>query len=208
MPAGQEHGFEFQKIVEREVFGLRELPVSYTGTHDIPKEYNKFNRNENVSIKATGSNSIGLGDVLRIYDYSLTETHTAIVIYYQQVGDRKNIRKIVEFSLDDKRALFGDVSRAEIVSLIREIRSVPIGISPAELNVRRTRINAMTKELSKRSTVRFNSKIDSKTQRRLQCTLTVIPPSIVSYSEDSALIRNVWITDHVVSGVRVRNRRI
>lgn len=208
MAASQQHGFEFQKIIEQEVFGIRDLPVSYTGTHDIPKQFNKFNPSENVSIKATGSNSIGMGDVKRIYDYSSDELHTAIVIYYRQNGDRKTIRKVVEFSLDDKRALFGDVTRDEIEELDREIRSVPPNIPLSELNIHRARINQKTKELSKRSALRFNSKIDSKTQRRLQCTLTVIPPSMIRYSEDAAVVRGVWITNSVVSGLRTRKNRI
>jgi hypothetical protein len=208
MPASQQHGFAFQTIVEEEVFGVYDLPISYTAIHDIPKEFNKFNPNENVSIKVTGSNSIGMGDVMRIYDYTPDELHTAIVIYYRQRGDRKTIHKVVEFSLDDKRALFGDITRDEIETLIREIRSVPPNIPLPELNIRRARINQMTKELSKRSALRFNSKIDSKTQRRLQCTLTVIPPSLVRYSEDAAVVRGVWITNSIVSGQRTRKNRV
>lgn len=208
MPASQQHGFEFQKIVEREVFELTELQQSYTAVHDIPKEYNRFDHTENVSIKVTGSNSIGMGDPLRIFDYSPTEKHTAIVVYYHQTGDRKTVQKTVEFSLDDKRALFGDIRREEIAELVREIRSVPVGIPPSELNARRKRINAMTKELSKRSAIRFNSKIDSKNQRRLQCTLIAIPASIVVNSENSAIVRGIPITNHVVSGTRTRNRRV
>lgn len=208
MPASQDHGFEFQKIVEREVFELTELQQSYTAIHDIPKEYNRFDHTENVSIKVTGSNSIGMGDPLRIFDYSPAEKHTAIVVYYHQTGDRKTVKKTVEFSLDDKRALFGDIRREEIVDLVREIRSVPVGIPASELNPRRKRINAMTKELSKRSAIRFNSKIDSKNQRRLQCTLTSIPSSILIHSEAAPIVRGIRITDHVVSGTRIRNRRV
>lgn len=208
MPASQQHGFEFQKIVEREVFELTELQQSYTAIHDIPKEYNRYDNTENVSIKVTGSNSIGMGDPLRIFDYSPTEKHTAIVVYYHQTGDMKTVQKTVEFSLDDKRALFGDIRREEIVDLVREIRSVPVGIPASELNARRKRINAMTKELSKRSAIRFNSKIDSKNQRRLQCTLVAIPTGIVVNSENSAVVRGVPITNHVISGTRTRNRRV
>ena len=126
MPASQQHGFEFQKILERDVFKLTELQQSYTAIHDIPKEYNRFDHTENVSIKVTGSNSIGMGDPLRIFDYSSAETHTAIIVYYLQTGDRKTVRKTVEITLDDKRALFGDIRREEIVDLVREIRSVPV----------------------------------------------------------------------------------
>ena len=208
MPASQQHGFEFQGIIEREVFNLEEPPTTYTGPHDIPAAYNRFDPKENVSIKVTGSNSIGMGDPMRIFNYSPDEKHTALVIYYKQDPDVKRITKVVEFSLDNKRALFGDVSREEIEALVREIRSVPARAPEEELIVRRQHINAMTRELSRRSgAIRFNAKIDSTTQRRLQCTITAIPDEIVEYSETSAYVRGVWITDHVASNVRTRNPR-
>jgi len=208
MPASQQHGFEFQGIIEREVFHLEEPPTSYTGAHDIPAAYNRFDPKENVSIKVTGSNSIGMGDPMRIFNYSPDEKHTALVIYYKQEPSVKKIVKIVEFSLDNKRALFGDVTRADIEGLIREIRSVPARAPNEELIVHRERINAMTRELSRMSgAIRFNAKIDSTTQRRLQCTITAIPDEIIEYSETSAYVRGVWITDHVASDVRTRNPR-
>jgi hypothetical protein len=208
MSASQQHGFDFQKIIENQVFGLTNLEQSYTAIHDIPKERNNLNPNENVSIKVTGTNSIGMGDPLRIYDYPSTEKHTALVIYYQQIGDRKVVKRTTEFSLDDKTSLFGDIKREEIENLVHQIKSVPVGIPIGELNSHRKRINNITKEISKRSAIKFNSKIDSKNQRRLQCTITSIPPSILLHSEDSAIFRGIQFTDHVVSGTRIRHRNI
>jgi hypothetical protein len=209
MPESQAHGFKFQRIVEKEVFGLEtEIPKAYTGIHDVPKAYNKLNPEENVSIKTTGSETICFADPLRLFDYSVEEKHTAIAIYYRQEDGLKIIKKVVQFSLDDKSALFGDVGRDEIQYICEEIKKVPIGIPMSELNAHRQRINAMTKELSVRCPIQFNSKIDSKKQRRLQCSLSKIPPSIVYSCIHAAVVCGISITDRILSGRRIRNCRV
>jgi hypothetical protein len=207
MSASQQAGFEFQKIIEKEVFGLENLVQSYTAAHDIPKDKNKFNSTENISIKSSGSKTICMGDPLRIFDYSTDEKHTALGIYYRQDGNNKIIAKIVEFSLDNKLALFGDITRDEIVKLIDDIRAVPTGLSEEELKKHRKIMNNWTKELSKRCALRFNSKIDSKSQRRLQCSLTSIPESIIQHSENGPVVRGITITGSILSGKRVRNKK-
>ena len=207
MTASQQAGFEFQKIIEKEVFELEDIGQSYTATHDIPKDKNKFNSIENISIKSSGSQTICMGDPLRIFDYPTDEKHTAICVYYQQIGNNKTINKIIEFSLDNKVELFGDVTRDEIVKLIENIRAVPQGLSKEELNKHRKTLNNRTKELSKWCAVRFNSKIDSKSQRRLQCSLTSIPESIIQQSENGPVVRGITITSSILSGTRIRNKK-
>jgi hypothetical protein len=207
MPESQQAGFEFQKIIEKEVFGLDNPIQSYTAIHDIPKDKNKFNSTENISIKSSGSKTMCMGDPLRIFDYLADEKHTAIGIYYRQDGNNKVITKIVEFSLDNKLALFGDVTRDEIVKLSEDIRAVSQDLSKEELNKYRKIMNNRTKELSKRCAIRFNSKIDSKSQRRLQCSLTSIPESIIQQSENGPVVRGITITSSIISGKRVRNQK-
>ena len=207
MPASQQAGFEFQKIIEKEVFELTNIDQSYTAKHDIPKDKNKFNNLENISIKSSGSKTICMGNPLRIFDYPSDEKHTAIAIYYRQDRNNKVITKIVEFSLDNKMELFGDVTRDEIVKLIEDIKAVPQELTKEELNKHRKVINARTKQLSKRCLLSFNSKIDSKSQRRLQCSLTSIPNTILQYSENGPVVRGVTITNSILSGTRIRNKK-
>jgi hypothetical protein len=206
MPESQGFGFKFQQIIEEQVFLLRDIVESYTAIHDIPKHKNRFN-DGNISIKSTGSKIICMGDPLRIFDYTADEKHTAICVYYRQNGNNKVITKIIEFSLDNKLVLFGDITRDEIVKLIDDIRAVPRGLSKEDLNKHRKSINDRTKELSKRCALRFNSKIDSKSQRRLQCSLTSIPESILQHSENGPVVRGIAITGSIVSGTRIRNKK-
>ena len=47
------------------------------------KEENKFNSNENISIKCTKSNNIDCGDIIRFYNYNFVENNTIIVVKYE-----------------------------------------------------------------------------------------------------------------------------
>ena len=56
----QKHGFTIENEIRTKVFNL-EKKSNDTNTHDIPKKLNKFNSNENISIKSTQSNNVDCG---------------------------------------------------------------------------------------------------------------------------------------------------
>lgn len=211
MPANQDFGFIIDSEVVTNVFNAPR--GAYTSIHDVPKEHNKFDKDENVSIKSVSEKgSPGMGSALRIWDYAPTEKHTAIIVVYVQRGDRKVITRVVEISLDDKVALFGSLTRADIVRLDDLIRSVPHGQISAELH---TQMHTLKKELNARSgLIKFNPKVDKHTQRRLQCSLPKVSELVfnarhlVKSDVASATVRGVAIVDSAVSGPRVRNARV
>ena len=66
-------------------------------------------------------------------------------------------------------------------------------------------------ELNARSgAVRFNPKIDSKTQRRLQCSIPKFAtyPALLKSVTAEPLVRGIQIAAFVLSGRRVRNRHV
>ena len=65
----QKHGFTFENSCRKEIFEI-DIESNNTDKHDIPKEKNKYNKNENCSIKTTGSDIVCCGDILRFYDYN------------------------------------------------------------------------------------------------------------------------------------------
>lgn len=207
MPENQLAGFTWEDNVLESVFQTRR--GGYSDPHDCPKERNRFNPQENVSIKTTGSGTVFLSDVLRVYDYSPDDKHTAIVIQYVQTDDRhKVLRRVYELSLDNKSFLFGSVGRHEIEDLVKKIKSVPPG--PVDINDLRE-IHAMKKELNARSgIVQFNPKLDSKKQRRLQCSIPKFAsyPSILLSQTNEPVVRGITIRDTLESGRRVRNARV
>jgi len=211
MPANQDFGFIIDNEVVTNVFNAPR--GAYTSIHDIPKEHNRFDKNENVSVKSVSEKgSPGMGSALRIWDYDPTEKHTAIIVVYDQRGDRKVITRVVEISLDDKVALFGSLTRADIVRLDDLIRSVPHGQISGELH---TQMHTLKKELNARSgLIKFNPKVDKKTQRRLQCSLPKVSelvfnaPHLIRSDVASAIVRGMAIIASALSGPRIRNARV
>ena len=112
-PTGvQNHGKIWENEILRKVYKIEPSAVSYTSTHDIPKEQNRINH-KNISIKATGSNKVDFGDAKRIYDTMDKNDPSpleVIVIKYKQNDDTntKNIKEIIRLDLQGaKTNLFG-----------------------------------------------------------------------------------------------------
>ena len=204
MPANQNHGFLWEDEIKTKVFQCF-VPAGYTDTHDIDKAYNPFNPRENISIKASGSGTVCMGDALRVFNYSPEDVHTAIVLRYTQTEDAKVLTGVYELDLDNRELLWGRVTRDDIQSLVDLVHSQPSGRRDAEID---NQSKAMKKTLNAKSgVVRFNPKIDSKTQRRLQCSITNFAsiPALIRTSNLEYLVRGVRIAATVLSGRRVRH---
>jgi len=207
MPANQNHGFLWEDEIKNNVFGFT-APTGYTDTHDINKEYNRFNPRENISIKVTGSGTVWMGSALRVFNYSPEDIHTGIVIRYRQEGDSKVLSNVYELDLDNRALLWGSVTEEEVRSLDALVRSMPSRTRDVALD---RRIKDMKRELNARSGVmRFNPKIDGGTQRRLQCSIPNFAeiPSLIRTQSAECVVREVAIAASVASGRRVRNRAV
>ena len=205
----QSHGFFWERVIRRDVFKINPKN-SYTCINDIDKDENPFDDAENVSIKTMGGDTLYLGSATRIMKYPEGEKHTAMVLVYKQRGDTKQITRIVEFPLDDKRMLFGDVTLEDIEDLERMLKALPKnGAVPAEL---RKESEEKKKDMNKRTHggVQFNIKIDSKSQRRLQCSIPRFDDFLtrnshmILYDSPEPIVREVRIPDTLVSGPRAR----
>jgi hypothetical protein len=196
MAAVQNHGFLWEEDIRRDVFNLQGHHEAYTAVHDIPKECNRFNPRETISIKTTGGGRVDMGSALRLVSYDPTEEHTAIVVRYRQEGDEKVVASVHELILDDRQLLFGEVTEAEVRALDALIRAVPPGPPPADV---RAAIHHVKRDLNAKSgVVKFNPKLDSRTQRRLQC-------SIPKFNTYPALCRSSTVLPFV-RGLPIRAR--
>lgn len=204
MPANQQHGFLWEEEIKTKVFQVN-APAGYTDTHDIAKELNRFDSNETISIKVTGSGTVCMGDALRLFRYSPDETHTGIVVKYTQDGETKTLSGVVELNLSDREALWGSVTEEDVMGLDALVRSMPAGPRDPDIDLQ---IAAKKHALNAKSgAIRFNPKLDSKTQRRLQCSITnfATAPRLIRSSTSEALVRGVAIAASLVSGRRVRH---
>ena len=122
----QKHGFSWENDIRSGVFDLPQ-EKNNTDKHDIPKSKNKYNENENCSIKTTGSKTICCSDILSFYNYDFTEQNTIIVVLYEQTKTHKVVKNIYEinYNAECHKLLFGDLPKEVIQDYVTKVKSIP-----------------------------------------------------------------------------------
>lgn len=209
----QKHGFIWENEIKKYVFDLPE-DNNNTDIHDIPAEKNKFNKNENISIKTTKSLTICCGDIKRFFSYDFTKKNTIIVIHYKQKGIVKTIKNIYEinYTKECHKLLFGSLSYNEIEQYITNVKNIPKNISRIDA---KNNFNYIVekKDLTQKHkcNILINPKVDSKTQRRVQCSIknfNVLLKEFITYkssSEKPNILREKEIKNNINSPPRKRN---
>jgi hypothetical protein len=207
MVRSQEFGFIIENVVRTSVFDLPEK-INDTKHYDIPCQENKFDTTENISIKTSGSNTICLGDCLRIFNSQQT---TLILIMYKQLNSERKITEIIEvnFNSEFKSLLFGSTKKSEIEELNTFIKSIPNGQPSSEIKKTYKKLSLQLKK----GLLTFNPKVDSKNQRRLQCSISNFnkilekyPQFIYSRSKD--ILRKIKIEDTYNFPKRIRRKKV
>jgi hypothetical protein len=163
----QKHGLVFEEWI-RDTFFDGYAPSSYTQKWDIPAAANKLHGSVPVNPKAAKERTpVDLGDALRQYD--IAEPFILVIGYWRQDGERKRFVNIVapRIEPDAWRKLWGPVTRADLERLDAVIKDRSLDYTEA-----RKRAQAIKNAHPfTGSVIVVNPKIDSKTQRRLQCSL-------------------------------------
>ena len=168
----QRHGFDFENWIKETFFAKSH--INYTEKWDVPSELNVSIavpgalQRLPVSIKTCKFGSpIGFGDALR--QFKNDEDFLLIVGFWQQSGSYKNFVAVegVKIRANDWRNLFLPLNAADLTLLDSAIKNIESHYSEAR---------KMAKEIKnsdkfKQTKIILNPKIDSKTQRRLQCSL-------------------------------------
>lgn len=170
----QSHGFLFEKWVRDTLF------EGYSGDYmqkwDIPPEYNRHAaipatlRNIPVSVKTAKFGSpIGLGDILR--QRSIDEPFLMIVGFWRQrTASEKWLVDIgwVKFTPATWPLLWGSLTLSQITELDRVVKDFSTHYTIVRTQTRQMKA-AITANAG--SQIVINPKIDSKKQRRIQCSL-------------------------------------
>jgi hypothetical protein len=123
-----------------------------------------------TSIKSTGSNIVGLSDARSFF--AISEKFRMLVGRYKQAGPHKVFKTVHEFILTPTilADLRGEVTWEDVDKFHNGLRldAFPVGSHPEARQWARQRKVAIA---DKRSMITLNPKIDSKRQRRLQCSL-------------------------------------
>lgn len=192
----QAHGFIRENQLKYMVFGLPPMEKQDTNTHDILHTENKFNSNECISIKTTMSYSVGCSDIIRIYDY-IDEINsgreiTMIIIQQEQCKNTKKIKNIIEipFTKEFHNYLFRPdlLHRDDLVWYVSYIRDIEPG---KEARQREELCYKSWKEEMQEKCelgITINPKVDSKTQRRVQCSFSLKNENIQKFIKKDSLL--------------------
>ena len=185
MSKNQLHGKFFELDFLKQFYRLNEeliKKIPNNSIFDLPLgNYIK----ENVSIKTTKSKCICLGDVKRIFHYidnlNRGEKIKLFILEYKQQGVFKNLKFIYEFDFNENfyKELFRNIQLSEIENVVQFIKSIPNGKASDSC---KKEYKKMCKILSVNSgKIKYNPKVDSKNQRRLQCSFDITKMGIHFY---------------------------
>ncbi len=213
MAQSQRHGFTWENDTRKKVFKM-DCELNNTDKYDIPRCKNKLNPNENISIKTTGSGNICCGDILRFYDYEFDTIgeikNTIIVIKYVQQKNKKIIEKIYEINYNKEchKKFFGTIKKKDIQKYVTSVKDIPKNIKGNEAGFKyKDEKNSLQEKMG---ILQINPKVDSKNQRRVQCSFNIdnLPEEFINYKSNDEmpnLIREVEISLSILSTKRKRS---
>ena len=170
----QAHGNYYEDLKTRQITGLSKDDYDalkengYTSGMDIMKGLLSA---YDYSIKTTGSNSINCGDILRRRqetDYNL------VVGVYEQCGDNKVFHTEYTFYIkpEHERKLWGKMNYNQLAEYVDYIKNIPAGKeAQQETKTERTVLKNCISDNN--ALMVIHPKVDSKKQRRVQCSVKI-----------------------------------
>lgn len=207
-PEIQEHGFTFETWIRNTFFDSFKAD-SYTGKWDISKEANAHYGGVPVSVKtAKYGSSVGLGDALR--QFRIDEDFLLIVGFWKQEKEKKRFVNLVAIPVTVAlwQSLWHPIT-------IKDLQRLDAVIKDRSLTPQQARIEAQhikSQPSFTQAHITVNPKIDSKGQRRLQCTLgfstifSVLAPDADQKPVDNPQLFGVASVEAFLSNPRVFKR--
>ena len=170
----QAHGNYYEDLKTRQITGLSKADYDalkengYTSGMDIMKGLLSIS---DYSIKTTNGNKIDCGDVLRRRqetDYNL------VVGCYSQVGENKVFHTEYTFYIkpEHEQKLWGRMNYNLLADYVNYIKNIPAGKkAQQETKAERTLLKNCVSD--KNALVKIHPKVDSKKQRRVQCSVKI-----------------------------------
>ena len=125
----------------------------------------------NGSVKSTGNNTIDCADIQKKMEHT---EYNLIVGQYDQVGDSKVFHTEYEFYITpaDYSMLWGKMKKEHIDAFVGYVKSIPKG-KEAQQETKLARKVFKEEIEDKQALYTINAKVDSKSQRRVQCSLKI-----------------------------------
>ena len=170
----QAHGNYYEDLKTRQITGLSKVYYDslkengYTSGMDIMKGLLSIS---DYSIKTTNGNKIDCGDVLR----RRQETDYILVVgVYSQVGENKVFHTEYTFYIkpEHEQKLWGRMNYNQLAEYVDYIKNIPAGKeAQQETKTERTVLKNCIED--KNALVKIHPKVDSKKQRRVQCSVKI-----------------------------------
>jgi hypothetical protein len=160
----QKHGLKFEDWLKKSFFD-----IYYTSEWDIPSQLNPIKNGGPISIKtAKWRGSVDFGDALRQFD--INHNFTLIVGFWVPCRGKKKVVKITENTIKKRQwhSYWGELKRIDLKKLDDTIKNRKQNYKTAREKAQeiKSKIQPQSKIIT------LNPKIDSKTQRRLQCSIS------------------------------------
>jgi hypothetical protein len=210
----QSHGLYWDNEIRVKVFGLNQC-INDTKKYDIDACENKFDPVENVSIKTSSNNNIDCGDIMRFFNGDFTKKYTIILIRYTQKDNHKCVKEILEIAYTSalRDHLFGTATQEVLQEYVDLIKAIPSGSVTEEIK-KEYKLRKCELQKTHNMAINISPKVDSKSQRRVQCSIPKVDSLLVQFPEiiisrtNESIIRNVHISSEILSAARVRNKKI
>lgn len=176
----QRHGFDFENKIVYQITGLfkeeyeKKLENKYTASMDIVKGIYSDN---DYSIKVSkNGKSIGGGDIIRFNKHCKEGFKLIVGCWNQKNESTKVYNCVYEFDIlsNDYEKLWGLIPFNELKSFVDYVKSIPPGKEEQEKNIivwKKKRSDLYNKY--GKGIIDIAAKIDSKSQRRVQCSMKV-----------------------------------
>lgn len=180
MSASQEHGLHVERLIKDEILRRNSFAAAthlkvepgHTARFDVPGYMDPYKQGIPTSIKACknkkGTALVCLADATRIADLASYDKTRMLIALYDQVGADKVFREVREYIITGQEwsILMGGVPPEEIDSFNQALKQPVATVARAAAKAWKARLNEEYP-----GQMRWNAKIDSKGQRRLQCSL-------------------------------------
>lgn len=209
MSNSQLHGktFEYRIRTSSRFPGAAADPTAHTAEFDIAARFDTSANPMPTSVKVTCNKLVGLADARRFW--ALVDSFRMLVGVYSQIGGYKRVHTIYEFLITPAvlGALRGSVTHAEVVALHDGISLDKF--ERGDYRAARKWAAEQTRDLRGHSLVTLNRKIDSKDQRRFQCSVGLDTLKTVCPEAQQSVYRTdfggVALPLEILSSVRERN---
>lgn len=218
MPENQAHGKIWERELGINVYKATETELnslSHTSMFDIPKNINRTTHVD-ISIKVSGGNAIDMADVVRLYNAvsSGNPFHMTVIFWKQITPTEKTITRIIEMNLTNSvNLLFGTATLENINELVSYVKSIPKNGKTKDHVTTYTNMAAMLSRIHG-GCIRYAPKVDSNTQRRVQCRLPNINEfiannrNLVVEESFNEYFHNEKINTTIHSTPRIRQPRV